>query len=404
MARIRERRPGVWEVTVWAPLDPLTGKRRQVSRTVHGGRRMAERLAAKLTVEVDVGRHTARHTLGELLEEYLRHQEARGRAPETLLEARRIVREVAEALGSKDLAKLKAFDLDQYYAGLARRGLSPTTRHHHHSLIRAALNQAIRWGRLFDRIRPEPPRPRRWLPRSGSLPRRQKPGAWPRRSWTPTRTSPLSSSAAAATGMRRGELCGLRWRDLDLVSGQVTVNQRVSDLPGGMMILPGSKTKKKRRLALDPVTVTILAEQHVRASERCEALGVELVSDAYVWSQDADHRVPWRPHRVTDAFRAVSRAEGLGTVRLQDLRHFSATQMLGAGVDPRTAAGRLGHDASVLLRIYGHVIPARDREAAEILGQLMAGGGGDQEASEGACEYATRLRGFAAHRSRATPT
>jgi hypothetical protein len=49
--------------------------------------------------------------------------------------------------------------------------------------------------------------------------------------------------------------------------------------------------------------------------------------------------------------------------------------MLGAGVDPRTAAGRLGHDASVLLRIYGHMIPARDREAAEILGRLMSGGG-----------------------------
>lgn len=365
-------------MTVWAPLDPSTGKRRQVSRTVHGGRQMAERLAAKLTVEVDAGRHTARHTVGELLDEYLRHQEARGRAPKTLLESRRIVREVAEALGSKDLAKLTAFDLDQYYAGLARRGLSPTTRHHHHSLIRAALNQAIRWGWLA------PPNPAGAVEAPPLAPPEREPP-------TPAEARRLAAAVmdanpdlaafifvAAATGMRRGELCGLRWRDLDLEGGYVTVNQRVSDLPTGMTILPGTKTKKRRRLALDPVTVTILAEQHVRASERCEALSVELTSDAYVWSQDADHRTPWRPHRVTDAFRAVSRAEGLGNVRLQDLRHFSATQMLGAGVDPRTAAGRLGHDASVLLRIYGHVIPARDREAAEILGKLMRG---DAEAS-----------------------
>ena len=77
MARIRERRPGVWEITVWTPIDPVSGRRRQLSRTVYGGRRVAEGQAAKLTVEVDGGKHKGRHTLDDLLDDYLRHQEAR---------------------------------------------------------------------------------------------------------------------------------------------------------------------------------------------------------------------------------------------------------------------------------------------------------------------------------------
>jgi integrase len=66
--------------------------------------------------------------------------------------------------------------------------------------------------------------------------------------------------------------------------------------------------------------------------------------------------------------RAAAKQWVSNHIPFQDLRHFSATQMLGAGVDPRTAAGRLGHDTSMLLRIYGHVIPAKDKEAAAILG------------------------------------
>ncbi len=111
-----------------------------------------------------------------------------------------------------------------------------------------------------------------------------------------------------------------------------------------------------------------------RLEVRCAALGIELAADAFVWSQVAYHAEPWRPDRVVEvAFTALRNREKLFHICLNDLRHFSATQLVAAGIDPRLVAGRLGHDASVLLKIYSHVIPARDQAAAQLLGELMSG-------------------------------
>ncbi|MHB1536436.1 MAG: tyrosine-type recombinase/integrase [Acidimicrobiales bacterium] len=146
--------------------------------------------------------------------------------------------------------------------------------------------------------------------------------------------------------------------------------------PNGVVMLSATKNKKRRRFALDPITLAVLLEQRARAEERCAALDVDLAPDAFVWSQSADHSEPWRPDRVSGAFTALRNREGLRHICLNDLRHFSATQLVAAGIDPRLVAGRLGHDASVLLRIYSHVIPARDQAAAQLLGELMRGEAG----------------------------
>jgi integrase len=193
----------------------------------------------------------------------------------------------------------------------------------------------------------------------------------------------------ATTGMRRGEICGLRFCDVNFGTGEVVVWWRCSDLPkneasglegkanvlkvftNGVVMLSATKNRKRRRFALDPITAAVLLEQKTRAEARTDALGVKLADDAFVWSQTADHLEPWRPDRVSGTFTALRNRELLPHVCLNDLRHFSATQLVAAGLDPRLIAGRLGHDASVLLRVYSHVVPARDQAAAEILGQLM---------------------------------
>jgi integrase len=409
VSRIRERAPGVWEITIsTGRRDTVTGKYGQFSRTVRtaprrpgakGYPKVVEAEAAKLLAEVEGGRHLAgRRTLAELLDEYLRHQEARGRAPKTLLEARRRARDIeADEIGGKDIRRLTGRDLDEFYARLASsggrsgRGRHTTTRHHYHSLIRAALNQAIRWRCLL------PPNP------AGEA---QAPALAPDERVPPTpeeaRRLALAVSEAnpdlaalifvdATTGMRRGEICGLRFCDIDAESAAATIWWRCSDLPkgqaaavagrenvvtvfpNGVAMLSATKNKKRRRFALDPITLAVLAEQRARAGARCEAVGVELAADAFVWSQAADHSEPWRPDRVSGAFTALRNREGMPHISFNDLRHFSATQLVAAGIDPRLVAGRLGHDASVLLRIYSHVIPARDQAAARLLGELMQG-------------------------------
>ena len=195
-----------------------------------------------MVAEIDVrgGYRGERHTLGELLDEYLRHQQARGRAPKTLLEARRRAERIkADPVASKDLRRLTGRDLDEFYArltvvgGRSGKGMHSTTRHHFHSLIRAALNQAIRW---------------RWLSPPNPATEAQAPALAPDERVPPTpeeaRRLALAVSKEnpdlaalifvdATTGMRRGEICGLRFCDVDFDTGAATIWWRCSDLPKG---------------------------------------------------------------------------------------------------------------------------------------------------------------------------
>ncbi len=125
---LRERSPGVWQVGVSLGRDPATHRYRYAAATVRGAKRDAQRAAAGLVSEADHGRiPLTKETFGNLLTRWLDHIEARGRAPKTMVENRRMASAITEELGSKDLQKLKGSDLDFFYDRLSRRGLSATT-------------------------------------------------------------------------------------------------------------------------------------------------------------------------------------------------------------------------------------------------------------------------------------
>ena len=91
--------------------------------------------------------------------------------------------------------------------------------------------------------------------------------------------------------------------------------------------------------------------------------GVELSADAYVWSASADHLSPWRPMTVTHAFITLRDGLDLGHIRFHHLRHRAATVLMGS-TDPRTAASRLGHDPSLMMRVYAHAVESRDQASS----------------------------------------
>ena len=373
----------MWEITVAAGKDPVTGRYRQISRTVRGGKRVAEATAKTLEVGIAGGRHAdTEGTVAHLLDRYLRIQDVRGRAPKTLHEYRRIADALQEVnvglderpvlLGTIEVRRLTAAHIDELQARLKARGLSDTTRHHYHALLSQALNQAVRWEwiarnpakgaeapslRPVEQVPPSPDEVKALLARIAT-------------------THPDLAAlivTAATTGARRGELCGLRHSDIDLAGRQLVIRQAVSDLPyaAGGPRMKDTKTHRVRPMAIDELTAAVLDAQLARARARALACSVELGPHAYVWSQDADHSTWWRPGRVTAAFQTVRRDAGLDHVQLKNLRHFAATQLLAAGEDVRNVAGRLGHDPVMTLRVYGHRIQARDQAAAAILGALL---------------------------------
>ncbi|MFA9430764.1 site-specific integrase [Egicoccus sp. AB-alg2] len=159
--------------------------------------------------------------------------------------------------------------------------------------------------------------------------------------------------------MRRGELLGLRWEDLDLDVPQLRVAAALTSA-GGQLRLKRTKTRKVRTLHLDTDTAELLARQPRRASA------------PYPLVFTRPDGSPWRPEEVSDRWRRQWPGLELPVIRLHDLRHTHATLLLQAGVPIKVVSERLGHSKVALtLDVYAHVLPAMDQAAADAIGALV---------------------------------
>jgi integrase len=172
-------------------------------------------------------------------------------------------------------------------------------------------------------------------------------------------------------GARRGELCGLKWRDVDLDNGEVFIASGVVRVAGRPLIDKDTKTHAKRRVAIGADTVELIKSYRLRQVQAALATGASLPSDAYVFSQKADGSKPASPDGVTHRFQQLAARLGV-RARLHDLRHFMVTQLIAGGVDWRTVSGRAGHaDGHMTLGTYAHFQQAQDRQAAEFMDRLL---------------------------------
>jgi len=368
----RKRGEGVWELRAYVGRDPVTGNPRQVSKTFRGSAREADEALRDLIEQQVPGRSDgAGATLGQLLDAWLSECERMDLSPTTLRVYRtQIEHTIRPALGSIKVQRLGAKDLDDLYRAMKEKGSSPKTVRNHHALLAAALHQAVRWGWVRRNVAEmaKPPRVTQRVVRPPSVDAvRQLVVAAEERD---PRLAPLLM-LAALTGMRRGELCALRWSDLDLDEGQIEVARSVVLVPGGLGEKT-TKTNRTRRVALDEVGLSVLRTHRARVEEWARLADEELRPDAFIFSPYVDGSLPFRPDNVTNFFTRVRDELKLPGVRLHDLRHFTATQLIGAGVDVRTVAGRLGHtDPSMTLRVYSHALEERDRAAAAVMGRVL---------------------------------
>jgi integrase len=176
---------------------------------------------------------------------------------------------------------------------------------------------------------------------------------------------------AATTGARRGEMCALKWRNIDFKKGALTIEHSIVELDGGL-IEKDTKTHVSRRIAIGQGTLTVLVAQNDHARERAAVVGLDVKDDAYVFSREPDGLLPWAPDGVSKRFIAIRNGLGYGNIRLHDLRHFAATRLIAAGVPVRTVSGRLGHaNPSTTLMVYSHFVEASDQSAADVLDGLV---------------------------------
>jgi integrase len=377
-----ERRPGVWKLRVYVGKKP-DGTPIQVTRTLDttggnpnvkpgSGSRLADRELAKMVAEASAGRLTSgTTTVKQLLDRWLAHLAATGRSPTTIREyeagARRTV---IPAIGSIRLDKLRASDLDKLYASLTAEGKSPATVRRIHALIGSALRQAERWDLVERNVarRASPP-PLRQVQIETPSPDEVLAIIQVAERINPDLARMLL--IAAMTGCRRGELCALRWTDLDWDTHTLTVARSIYEQAGGGWAEKPTKTHQTRRIGLDDLAVETFQAQRDSVDGLAQQLRLKPRPGGFIFSPSPVGAEPTRPDVLTRFFTRASKQAGVKT-HLHALRHFSATQGIASGADVVTVAGRLGHrDPSVTLRVYSHVLEQRDRDVAAAIGASL---------------------------------
>jgi integrase len=367
---IWKRKPGNWKVIIELGRDEF-GRRRQRSCTVHGTKDDAERVLTQQLHELETGTfmEPSRLTVGQYLEQWLTDYalpKVSGRTYERYVSI--VQKHLIPTLGQHQLTKLRPLHIQkaqsEWRTAKRKDGkpgtISEMTVLHHHRVLRAALQQALRWQLISrnpaDAV--ETPRPRcKEMTAYNEADTARLLQAVEGTEWF----APVL--VAVTTGLRRGELLGLRWRDVDVERGTLTVSQTVEQTTLSGIQFKEPKTRKSRRtMPLPQLTIEALRKHRVAQNQGRLQRGNTYQDNGLVFPAE-DGRV-WNPSTFSASFFRLVKEAGLPQLRFHDLRHTHATQLLRQDVHPKVVSERLGHSTvGITLDTYSHVLPGMQDEA-----------------------------------------
>jgi integrase len=314
-------------------------------------------------------------SVGEFLDRWLADYAKPKVSPKTLERYQEMIGgHIRPALGSFRLNKLSPLHIQAFYSqALAngrkdgKGGLSAQSVVHFHRVLKKAFDQAVKWQLLARNPVQgvEPPRSQRQEMRA--LDENQ----------TASLLRLLGESRmyipvmlAVTTGLRRGEILALRWANVDLVDGTITVVQSLEQTKDGLHFKAPKTHRSRRLIALAGITVEALRSHRVKQAKERLALGGAYDDQNLVCPRPGGS--PWPPDVLSTAFAAFVRRSGIGPFRFHDLRHSHATHLLRAGVHPKVVSERLGHSSvGITLDTYSHVLPGMQASAIERLNSVL---------------------------------
>jgi integrase len=412
-----EERGGNLRVVVYAGLDPVTGRRTYKRETIPGhddaAWKKARNKKTQFLAEVLKQRNASTSiNLSYAIDEWFAKADLEDSTRNSY--SGYIKREIKPTLGHIPVKKLGARDLESLYSELRRcrircdgkpfiehnadgehdcveaecgphecDPMATSTVRQIHSIISSVLNAAVRWDWIDTNVAKIAKRPKQ----------------------EPSRPNPPSADEAAqivdeafrlspdwgmlvwlvmTTGMRRAEVAGLRWFNIRLDEEVIEIRNSYVEINGKGKVKT-TKTHQMRRVALDSETVALLRAHKEWSQNELSKVGVDLEDEMFVFMSDRkydtatrtysrakDATQPYSPDSISRRYKRMAKKLGIKT-HIHALRHFSATELLTAGVDLRTVAGRLGHGGggATTLRVYAAWVAASDRKAAEILGARL---------------------------------
>src|SRR5262249_43992933 len=370
---LRERSPGHWAIILDAK-DPITGERKRRWHSFAGTKRQAQIECARLIAELQSGASIDPNkiTVAEFLDRFERDWVAVHVSRCSGERYHGALSHVRQHLGDRSLQKLRAADIASLYATMTRSGSAPRTIQVTHACIPGALDQAKAWGLVRDNVAAIVRPPKAPDQETAMLQPAQAAALLDR-----LRDKPLYllASLGLGTGMRRSEMLALRWQDIDLDAGRLTIERSLEQTTAGGVKPKSPKTRAGRRtISLPPRLVAELRQHWTAQQEQRLGMGLGKAREAapVFATADGQHQ---SPKGITRAWPRAMAEIGMPGVTLHSLRHTHASVLIASGMDVLTVSRRLGHASAVVtLKVYGHLIHGTDDRAAAIIDAAFGNG------------------------------
>ena len=365
MASIRELGKGSYKIEMFLGRDPVTGKKNIYNENVKGSIKDVRKRVTELEHQLNTGIvvNPSNYTVKELLEDWLKDHAKPNTRVRTYDGYEMIVnKHLIPSLGMIPLHKLTPSHVQNYYTDKLQSGLSNRTVKHHHRILSQALKYGVGLQKVGRNV-------------CGSV----KPPVVKNKEMKPLDEYQVNDfidavrdhrfynlfHLAVNTGMRRSELLGLRWKDID--DCNIYISQVLHHRTGGEIIIEEPKTdRSKRRIDIDPST----AFELVQYRQWKESLGVTCKRDDLIFA-DIDG-TPFKPSSITRTFDRTLKNLGIQGVRFHDLRHTHASLMLKQNVNPKIIQERLGHSSiTITMDTYGHLMPSMQKDAVLNFADLL---------------------------------
>ncbi len=374
---IRKRSKYSWTIVLDLPRDPATGKRHQQWQTIKGTKRDAERELTEILHSLETGSYIKPNkiTVGDFLKQWSQNYAVMHTSLRTSESYKsEIDNHLISALGTITLCQLQPQQIENYYTHALtegrkdkRGGLSARTVLYHHRILSEALNHAVKMGLMNRNVAKavDPPRPRRAKIATLSS------------DDIPKFLEVASDTAyyclfftALSTGMRLGEILGLRWCDVDFNSGSLFVVQSLYKRSGVCEMIEPKSPHSRRQIAMPASLIAVLEKQGVVQEAQKGLLGKSITKRDLVFAHPDGK--PLDPGVVSHSFSKILIKAGLPHIRFHDLRHTHATLLLKADIHPKIVSERLGHASiGITLDTYSHVLPGLQQKAAKSFDDIL---------------------------------